>query len=69
MDGVNAYTAKDVMDGLIVVKNENYGYWNTNMMENYANPFFIKMCKTIWETIPNFMIVGECWGGFMFENR
>ena len=57
------------MNGEIVIRNENYGYWNTNMMEKYPNPFFIKMCKKLWEKLPNFMIIGECWGGYMFENR
>jgi len=27
------------------------------------------MCRAIWEKIPDFMVIGECWGGFMFENR
>ena len=57
------------MNGEIVLRNENFGYWNTNTMETYPNPFFIKMCKTLWEKVPDFMIIGECWGGYMFENR
>ena len=69
VDGEPAYTPEDVMNGVVVLRNENYGYWNTNTMEQYANPFFIKMAKQIWAEIPDFMIVGECWGGFMFENR
>jgi len=39
------------------------------MLEKYPNPFFIKMAKSIWEKHPDFMIIGECWGGFMFETR
>lgn len=57
------------MDGEIVIRNENHGYWNTNTMEQYPNPFFIKMCKRLWEEVSNFMVIGECWGGFMFEHR
>jgi hypothetical protein len=57
------------MDGEIVIRNENYGYWNTNSMESYANPFFIKLCKRLWSKFPNFKILGECWGGFKFEHR
>lgn len=38
-------------------------------MENYANPFFIKMCRKLWEKLPDFMVIGECWGGLGFENR
>jgi exo-beta-1,3-glucanase (GH17 family) len=48
VDGEPAYTPEDVMNGVIVLRNENYGYWNTNTMEQYANPFFIKMAKQIW---------------------
>lgn len=69
VDGEPAYTPADVMNGEIVIRNENYGYWNTNTMESYPNPFFIKMCKKLWEAIPDFMVLGECWGGFKFENR
>jgi hypothetical protein len=57
------------MAGEIVIRNENHGYWNTNVMESYSNPFFSKLCKKIWKLKPNFMIIGECWGGFMFEHR
>lgn len=58
-----------MLNGEIVIRNENCGYWNTNRMETYANPFFIKMCRRLWERLPDFMVVGECWGGFKFENR
>ena len=57
------------MNGEVVLRNENHGYWNSNNMESYPNPFFIKMCKKLWITNPDFMIMGECWGGFMFEHR
>jgi starch synthase len=69
VDGVPAYTPEDLMNGEVVIRNENYGYWNSNNMETYPNPFFIKMCKKLWLRDPNFMIIGECWGGFMFEHR
>lgn len=69
IDGVPAYTPLDLMNGEIVKQNENFGYWNTNVMENYPNPFFIKICRTLWSQIPNFMVLGECWGGNMFESR
>lgn len=52
-----------------MLRNENCGYWNTSSMDTYANPFFIKMVRRIWEHLPDFMIIGECWGGFGFENR
>jgi hypothetical protein len=49
VDGVSAYTALDLMNGEIVIRNENYGYWNTSTLEKYPNPFFIKLCKKLWE--------------------
>lgn len=57
------------MNGEIVIRNENYGYWNSSTLEKYSNPFFIKLCKKLWEQAPNFMVIGECWEGFKFENR
>lgn len=69
IDGQPAYTPEDLMAGEIVIRNENHGYWNTNIMETYANPFFIKLARKVWKQRPNFMLISECWGGFMFENR
>ena len=69
VDGEPAYTAEDLMNGEIVVRNENHGYWYTNSMELQANPFFVKLCRALWRQNPDFMILGECWGGFMFEHR
>ena len=57
------------MHGEVVVRNENHGFWNTNNMESYPNPFFIKLCKRLWEMNENMMIIGECLGGYMFEQR
>lgn len=69
VDETPCYTPEEFMNGEVVIRNENYGYWNTNNMETYPNPFFIKLAKKLWLCNPNFMIVGECWGGFMFEHR
>jgi hypothetical protein len=41
VDGDPAYSADDFMDGEVSVRNKNYGYWNSNNMETYPNPFFI----------------------------
>ena len=68
-DNEYAYTPMQFLDGEVVIRNENYGYWNTNMIEYYANPFFIKLARRIFSEFPNFMLLGECWGGYMFENR
>lgn len=64
VDGEPAYSPEDLMNGEVVIRNENYGYWNTNNMEQYPNPFFIKLCKRMWNELPDFMMIGECWGGF-----
>lgn len=69
VDDQPAYSPEDFMNGEVVLRNENHGYWNSNNMESYPNPFFIKMCKKLWFANPDFMIIGECWGGFMFEHR
>ncbi len=69
VDGTPAYNPLDVLNGEIVIRNENHGYWNTNTMEHYPNPFFIKLVKKLWLLNPNFIIIAECWGGFMFESR
>jgi len=68
-DGAPAYTPEEFLMADTVIRNENHGYWNTNVMETYPNPFFIKLSKKIWSKLPNFMIIGECWVGFMFEHR
>lgn len=69
LDGEPLYTPDDLMNGEVVIRNENFGYWNSNNMETYPNPFFVKLCKKLWLANPNFLIIGECWGGYMFEHR
>ncbi len=69
VDGESAYTPEDLMNGEIVIRNENHGYWNSTSKDTYANPFFVKLCRSLWSVHPNFMVIGECWGGMGFENR
>ena len=69
VDGQPAYTPEELMNGEIVLHNERYGYWSTNAVETYPNPFLIKMNKRLWEARPDFIVVGECWGGYLMENR
>ena len=69
VDGVPCYTSEDFMNGEVVIRNENHGYWNSNNMETYPNPFFIKLCRKLWSINPEFIVIGECWGGYMFEHR
>ena len=33
VDGVPVYSPEDFMNAEVVVRNENYGYWNSNNME------------------------------------
>ena len=68
-DGKPCYTPKEILEGIIVKSNEISGFWNSVNSNLYANPFFVKMCMEIWRQFPNFLIVGECWGGYLFENR
>ena len=68
-DGEAAYSTMDFMNGEVVIRNETHGYWNSNYMETYTNPFFFKLCKRLWYEYSDFMIIGECWGGHMFEHR
>lgn len=68
-DGKPAYTEKEILDGEVVIKNENHGYWNSTNVDTYANPMLVKLCKELWKDFPEFYIVGECWGGYPFENR
>ena len=69
INGGAIYTPQDLMHGEVVVRNENHGFWNTNNLESYPNPFFIKLCRRLWEMNENMIIIGECLGGYMFEQR
>jgi len=68
-DGKPAYSDFEIMDGEVVIKNENHGYWNSTNVDTYANPMFIKLCRQLWAEFPDFYFIGECWGGYPFENR
>ncbi|MDR3736752.1 MAG: alpha-amylase family protein, partial [Acidobacteriaceae bacterium] len=68
-DGKPAYREKDILNGEIVIKNENHGYWNSTNVDTYANPMFVKLCRQLWQEFPEFYLIGECWGGYPFENR
>ena len=68
-DGKAAYTDKEILNGEVVIKNENHGYWNSTKVDTYPNPIFIKLCKKLWAEFPQFYFVAECWGGTLFENR
>jgi hypothetical protein len=58
------YTNYEIINGNIVLPNEECGFWNAFDIENlsediYPNPLFIKLTKTIWEDFPEFIFIGE----------
>jgi len=68
-DNTPAYTEKEIFEGEVVLQDENCGYWASNAKNQYANPFFMKICKGVWKRFPSYLIVAEAWGGRGFENR
>ena len=58
------YTNFEIINGKIVLPNEECGFWNAFDIENlsediYPNPLFIKLTKNIWEKYPHFIFIGE----------
>ena len=58
------YTNYEIINGKIVMPNEECGFWNSFDIENlsediYPNPLFIKLTKSIWEYYPEFIFIGE----------
>lgn len=68
-DGELAYSALDILNGEIVIRNEESGYWSSDMIDSYNNPFLIKLTKETWKKVPNFIFIGECWGSEKLKNR
>jgi hypothetical protein len=67
-DGQPAYNSMEILDGIIVSREES-GYWQSDMIEDYPNPFLIKLTKEIWKIFPYFAFIGESWGTLKFHNR
>ena len=58
------YTNYEIINGKIVLPNEECGFWNSFDIENlsediYPNPLFVKLTKSIWENYPEFIFIGE----------
>jgi starch synthase len=68
-DGSSAYTNKEILNGEIVKQCEGQGYWDSTSLDRYPNPIFIKLCRSLWARFPDFLIIGECLGGTLLENR
>ena len=69
IDGKPAYTNMEILNGEVVMQNEESGFYNTDAGETYANPFLIKLTKSIWKDYPNFVFFGECWLTGRFAKR
>ena len=69
IDGKPAYTPLEILNGEIVMPNVENGYWDTDNYETYANPLLIKLTKSIWNSYPNFIFIGECWLNEKFSQR
>jgi starch synthase len=69
IDGKPAYSPMEIMNGEIVMPNEESGFYNSDAGETYANPFLIKLTKEIWKYYPHFVFFGECWITGRFANR
>ena len=64
-----AYSNLEIMDGEIVLRDEDCGYWDSDTSTEYPNPMLIKLTKKIWKYCPKFIIIGECWMTSKFVNR
>lgn len=43
----------------MVYNNKITGYWVSKISVKYPNPFFINLCKKIWEKHPDFYVIAE----------
>lgn len=68
-DGQPAYSPLEIMNGEIVIRDEDCGFWGSDLIDQYPNPFLIKLTKSIWREFPNFVFIGECWSTQKFLNR
>lgn len=68
-DEESAYSNEEILSGKIVTQEES-GFWTTDLIEEYPNPFLIKITKEVWKKKPNFIFVGESWSNrTKFNNR
>lgn len=63
-DGVLAYSPGAILSGDVVLPNSECGYWTSKaVVQGYANPFYVKMTRSLWAAFPNFEICCEShWG-------
>lgn len=68
-DGQPAYTSLEILNGEIVIRNEDCGFWGSDLIDQYPNPFLVKLTKAVWKDFPRFIFAGECWSTQKFLNR
>ena len=68
-DGGYHFTTQEIFDGMVVQRNEFFGYWQSTARHKYANPMFFKLCKELWKNFPDFIIVADVWSGSGLEDR
>ncbi len=50
-DGLRSYSNLDILNGEVVKREEDNGFWGSNLVDSYANPFLVKLCRGIWGKI------------------
>uniref|UniRef100_A0A0G4I0G9 Starch synthase n=1 Tax=Chromera velia CCMP2878 TaxID=1169474 RepID=A0A0G4I0G9_9ALVE len=71
-DGRPHYSPEEKARASVVVESEfGVGFWGSpaEKQGKWPNPFFVKLCNELWRDLPDFLVVGECWGGEGFEGR
>lgn len=70
-DGEFAYSSEEIVNGDIVYNNkaEDCGYWSSELIDEYPNPFLVKLTKSVWKKNPKFLFIGEAWGSKKSTNR
>lgn len=64
-----AYSMQEIIDGEIVYRDEDCGYWDSEVSGEYPNPMLVKLTKKLWKFCPKFIVIGECWMTSKFVNR
>lgn len=64
-DGTCHYSIMDRLCADVVVpfSEDACGYWGTPSVRSWANPFLVKIAREIWRDRPEFLLLGECFGG------
>jgi hypothetical protein len=60
VDGQRHYEPSEVLEGAVVIANNEAGYWSTREARTYPNPLLVKLCRALWKVDPDFSVVGEC---------